>query len=50
MSTSRDSPVIGRSPARNLLALARRHGIRVVTSDTALVALAQGGDVELLAA
>ena len=34
----------------HLLALARRHGVRLVTFDSALLALAEGRDVELLSA
>lgn len=45
-------PVIGHRQVTDaqLLALARRHGTRVVTFDAGLAALAEGRDVELLAA
>jgi len=45
-------PIVGHRQVTDaqLLALARRHGTRLVTFDAGIVALAEGRDVELLAA
>lgn len=45
-------PIVGHRQVTDaqLLTLARRHGTRLVTFDTAIASLAEGRDVELLAA
>lgn len=45
-------PIVGHQQVTDaqLLTLARRHGLRLVTFDAGIAALAQGRDVELLAA